>query len=67
MANRSGRSWLFAGIVGAALGIYLMSSMDNIPMQRRMKTMRRKWKRGINNSYEAGKNMVSNRIEAMRR
>lgn len=67
MVNRSGRSWLIAGILGAALGIYFMNRIDGTPMQRRMKYARRRWMRGLSSSFQSGRDMLSQRLEAIRR
>jgi hypothetical protein len=67
MENRSGRSWLVAGILGAALGIYFMNRIDGTPMQRRMTYARRRWMRSLGNGYQNGRQMISRRLEAMLR
>ncbi|HHX01514.1 MAG TPA: hypothetical protein GX739_02460 [Firmicutes bacterium] len=67
MANRSGRSWLVAGILGALVGMYIMDRLDGMPMQRRMKFARRRWMRSLSDGLHTGRNMLSDRFAMLRR
>lgn len=65
MMGNPGRSWLIAGIVGAAAGIYIMNKIDGTKMEKRLKYRGRKWMLGMRHSYRMGRNMLTQRIARM--
>ena len=67
MANRPGRSWLIAGIMGAFVAMYIMNKLEGTPMQRRMRFTRRRWMRSLSAGLQTSRNMVSDKFAALRR
>ncbi len=73
MGQRFGKGMLFAGIIGAVAGMYVMNMLDGTKTQRKiryqgrnaMRSARHKATR-IGHVYQAGKSAIQDGMQAMR-
>lgn len=69
----SGKSMLLAGVIGAALGMYVMNRFDGTATEQKLRLRGREMMRGVRgmgkntsmlgNIYEAGRSAVDNGME----
>lgn len=74
MARNIGRNMIFAGMIGAIAGVYLMNRFEGTSTERKLKYRGRALARGarhnaskIGSAYQAGREAISQSMDALRR